>query len=638
MAGPRGRGNRNRSPARGTTPLESGNAVNNPSLPPVRTSQFFSHGANPTPNLPPPLEALPELGTSEMAGNIALSTQHNVHERDFQRIIDEAQSSPNRGRVTRSVQRAFNAAQEPHVANVRNRRSPSQQPRLRQKTPDQEQLDNDLRRASEEAEELSRPQQQPPEPPSSVLEDSTSRSWFTERNVLPQQQPRQTKPLPTSHKGTMGADGNFSRKRQTSIPLPFSSNSSTDQSSVPPSNLAAVSRLARGFAENIPILRPTTSSTANIQALPTKRDLPSAESSSGQKRKMVPASVLTVIFAVLALFCAVFAFRHTLGGIFPFSKLPFAHCGDCQSPSGYVVNSTAYEHAINGLSTEMDQKLVDMANEVASIREELERKMAESAHTNPLVPWKINFLAPGSGAVIIPHLTTPTKAPKQRRNGWGRFAKRLVGIYDSPLPPIAALQPWDDPGQCWCAPAPESQLAVHLGYPIVPEEVIVEHIHRDATVDPGLAPREMELWAAYSPVMLDNPNWMPPEVSLPPSLSAEHASSTASPSPSTSSRRRFRPPAISPSARLYLLDTLRMAFPGEPDSAFSDHPNLGPEFFRLGKWEYDVYSNESNIQRFRLHSTAELPGYRVTAVIVKTNSNWGGSHTCLYRVRLHGRL
>jgi hypothetical protein len=79
-----------------------------------------------------------------------------------------------------------------------------------------------------------------------------------------------------------------------------------------------------------------------------------------------------------------------------------------------------------------------------------------------------------------------------------------------------------------------------------------------------------------------------------------------------------------------------MTYPDEPDEAFSYYPQLGPSFFRLGKWEYDLDA-EQNIQRFKLDAVINIPGLRVQRVAVRTVSNWGGPFTCLYRVRLHGK-
>lgn len=195
-----------------------------------------------------------------------------------------------------------------------------------------------------------------------------------------------------------------------------------------------------------------------------------------------------------------------------------------------------------------------------------------------------------------------------------------------PQPPLAALTPWEDFGECWCS-APRkgmSQLAVLLGQRIIPEDVVVEHLPKAATIRPGVAPQEMELWVRYryvgkgarpyrwsvSSFLRGNPQNVAGQDALP------------------SDRRILHGP---------VMEALRIAWRGEPDEAFSDDKLLGEDFYRVGKWRYDI--NESNnIQRFPVTAVIDSDEIRVDKVVFRVNSNWGGNETCIYRLKLHGKM
>ncbi|OAX77851.1 hypothetical protein ACJ72_07846 [Emergomyces africanus] len=86
-----------------------------------------------------------------------------------------------------------------------------------------------------------------------------------------------------------------------------------------------------------------------------------------------------------------------------------------------------------------------------------------------------------------------------------------------------------------------------------------------------------------------------------------------------------------------ILTTLRQVYPDEPASAYSDDALLGPSFFRIGHWQYNIDGGH-HIQRFNLDAVIDIPAARAEKVVFRVKSNWGATHTCLYRVRLHGHL
>lgn len=206
-----------------------------------------------------------------------------------------------------------------------------------------------------------------------------------------------------------------------------------------------------------------------------------------------------------------------------------------------------------------------------------------------------------------------------------------------PLPPVAALTPWEDVGDCWCSTPRDgvSQLSVLLGRDIVPEEVVVEHIPAGATLNPGVAPRKIEMWARFRIVPMDT-------------APSGGSSSGWFPRTSKTSRSIEPPPAreeglggfnIPGEKTLHdvLLASLRVSHPFQDESAYSDDPYLGPNFYRIGEMEYDIHK-ENHIQRFSLNTIVDIPTIRVDKVAFRVTSNWGSNNTCIYRLRLHGHV
>ena len=85
------------------------------------------------------------------------------------------------------------------------------------------------------------------------------------------------------------------------------------------------------------------------------------------------------------------------------------------------------------------------------------------------------------------------------------------------------------------------------------------------------------------------------------------------------------------------MDLLRRSNPFEPPSAYSDDPILGPNFYRIGKVEYDLHSPDY-AQAFKLNTIVDVSTIRVDKVVFRVTSNWGANHTCIYRFKLHGHL
>jgi hypothetical protein len=244
-------------------------------------------------------------------------------------------------------------------------------------------------------------------------------------------------------------------------------------------------------------------------------------------------------------------------------------------------------------------------DEMRAIATDVSKNLIFSAQFSPLVDahlkgnsrlglLRVNHFSPGTGAVVNPHLTSPNFVfPSMRLNmltkflSWTSFRPR-----HGPNPPESALTKWDEHGDCWCSPLNNDErvwptLAVIISNKIYPDQVIVEHIPTTASLEPGSAPKEMELW-----VFIEN--------------------------------RETRE----------LLESRSMDFFQE-----DKNPN---GMVKIGTWTYDVELSQP-IQSFPLQIDLAMFGdlAYTNNLMVRVKNNWGGSrvnYACLYRVRVNGKI
>lgn len=295
-------------------------------------------------------------------------------------------------------------------------------------------------------------------------------------------------------------------------------------------------------------------------------------------------------------------------------------------------------------SATIDQ-MTGLQSELLKQQSELEMKLAEakaseaaasarfsksSWHPSAFSPVlrRINYAAPGIGAVIDPYLTSPTKAkhfPLYQRILLGSAA---IKKYQS-RPPIEALMSWSELGDCWCAaatrrpdePVSESsnqdgqggrytQLSILLGHAIFPDEIVIEHLPLTTTPFPGSAPKDIEVWADLSHL---------------------------SPHQLTALQRMSPPQALQQQ-------------PGWSSSSSPQHLIL------LSRLRYNATANKQgspvqafplDFQRDHLADPTSIPDpdpdsniqtlLSTTKLLLRITSNYGAANTCLYRVRVHGR-
>lgn len=208
---------------------------------------------------------------------------------------------------------------------------------------------------------------------------------------------------------------------------------------------------------------------------------------------------------------------------------------------------------------------------------------------------QVNHFSLGTGASINAR-TTSSNYISPSMEKLSLLSKALIWWSHQPIPrpnpPASALTRWEEHGDCWCSPLNSDDgkfidLGVLTSNKIYPEQVIVEHIPTTASLTPGAAPREMELWAF-----------------------------------------------IQDSATRDAVESLSTGFYEEEKNADG--------MVKISTWTYDTESME-NIQSFPLQLDLTRYGPRAYSnnFMVRVKSNWGGSrigYACLYRVRLNGKI
>ncbi|KAJ5817589.1 hypothetical protein N7447_007597 [Penicillium robsamsonii] len=329
---------------------------------------------------------------------------------------------------------------------------------------------------------------------------------------------------------------------------------------------------------------------------------------------------------------------------------------DWDTSSNITISKPEVFHSLRSQVSKMDVQMSSLSNELSSVRSEQSLSSVHdsmptdpSLHRKPV--YKVNFLSVALGAMIDPAKTSPTLGSKQsasfRALLWASsFVSRRA--IRAPQSPMSALTTWEEVGDCWCS-APRNgttQLSVLLGRDIVAEELVVEHIPVGASLEPQAAPRTIELWARFKV----NPHKTPLKAKPTPEARpgrgflkvfgdatlSQLPLSTHAPSSRETGLGGFIIPGIG-SLHGLVMDLLRRSNPFEPPSAYSDDPILGPDFYRIGKVEYDLHSPDY-AQTFKLNTIVDVSTIRVDKVVFRVTSNWGANHTCIYRFKLHGHI
>lgn len=168
---------------------------------------------------------------------------------------------------------------------------------------------------------------------------------------------------------------------------------------------------------------------------------------------------------------------------------------------------------------------------------------------------------------------------------------------------MLALSAWNDVGQCWCAGITASrgaELAVEMAQMIIPQAIVVENVHPNATTDRGSMPKDIEIWGYY-PQLDDNKR---------------------------------------------LLAWMDELYPGERevdlkrvDEKGKSLSLINKKYVKIGELEYD-YAKTSGSHGMFVHKLSEelldldAATYKV---LVRAKTNHGAQdHTCFYRLQLFG--
>ena len=262
----------------------------------------------------------------------------------------------------------------------------------------------------------------------------------------------------------------------------------------------------------------------------------------------------------------------------------------------------------------------DFANlnrRINKVEQQLQDLQVNFDPSNVAPKHKINWFSPGLGAVVDAFLSSPvaTKCVSPYTTipglGWSTgLMPRALSKYLHPgmcaalLPfsgnTVQALLPWQDVHERYCAPSERGklQLTVYSPRAIAPTELVVEHLHKEATFAIGNAPKEVELWIHIA----------------------------------------------DEETRAKVSDAIGSMFPeywqtSSPQANKELHEDqaLDGSFVPVGRWIYNIYERE-NTQSFRIPIHLEDYGVKTRVIAIRVNSNWGDvGPTCLYRLKLHGK-
>ena len=240
--------------------------------------------------------------------------------------------------------------------------------------------------------------------------------------------------------------------------------------------------------------------------------------------------------------------------------------------------------AVDAENSDISATLKHVLQQQHDVEDTVSKMTSRRASGRPLpLELRVNYCSPGSGAVIDPYLTSPTKEDSQL-SLLQRFASWSIGLKKHETnSPSAALRPWEDIGDCWCA-APTNrhiQLGVLMGHRIFPQTVVIEHLPWYTTTNPNSAPKDIEVWADFSHLSIETFTY-------------------------------------------YGLDKL------------PNDPTLGHQFVRVGTGVFDMSEMSGNIQSINLEINQHDRDVDTQKLVFRVTSNYGEDYTCLYRVRAHG--
>ena len=247
-----------------------------------------------------------------------------------------------------------------------------------------------------------------------------------------------------------------------------------------------------------------------------------------------------------------------------------------------------------GMSTEETSQLVEEL-----VRNAIRRADDASVSADWELKGRMNYFAPGNGALVDVSLSSPDYVTSKSYRWWPFQISSYGRMLNNPK--LAALFEWDEPGNCWCAAIIGKQdimqsadIAVKLAGFVIPQYVVVEHINPKITLNPKAMPKDMEVWAEF-----DEEN------------------------------------------KQHILDWSVTQFPStyrreNPDDNMGDQRTIQEGFHKIGEFTYEYVPEKEGIMVHRLSPELINLNAATDIVLIKAKTNHGADHTCFYRIRLYG--
>lgn len=201
-----------------------------------------------------------------------------------------------------------------------------------------------------------------------------------------------------------------------------------------------------------------------------------------------------------------------------------------------------------------------------------------------------DFALHTGGGDVIPSLTSNTFRPIGRESV-------MASLGQVSHPPVTALHPSLNVGDCWPFYGPHGTLGVTLSRRIIPTSISIDHAATEVLLDPSSAPKDVLVWG-----IVDSPV------------------------------NRLK--AVAYQRHVQKIAKENTHYQAFQHSKFGAHPDIIP----LAIFTYDIHESR-NVQTFPLLDSARVLNMDILQVIFEVRSNWGNpAFTCLYRVRVHGEM
>ncbi|KAJ4294913.1 hypothetical protein N0V88_005152 [Collariella sp. IMI 366227] len=213
----------------------------------------------------------------------------------------------------------------------------------------------------------------------------------------------------------------------------------------------------------------------------------------------------------------------------------------------------------------------------------------------------VNHFNPGNGAVVDITATSPTFKTAVYEVGtkeWKKQQREAKFLEEK----IQALNPWTDPGHCWCAsilsinknvPKP-ADVVVRIAHNVIPQYLVLEHIDPSSTNDPLSMPKDIEIWAVF---------------------------------PEKAVRER-------------MWDWMAAQWPEDVKKPGNKKLLEKEKMVKIGEFTYQQRPADEGVYIHKLSD--ELAGRLKAAtdqVLVRALTNYGAKdHTCFYRLRMYGEV